>query len=813
MTRYACYTIAVLLVTLAGCSGNSGDPDDSTALQDSHDLNDDGEWLKDLELEQQPDEVDDDERTGDMAELLEINDQNSSVPPRESDQFKVRPTVEQIYIWSAPVETEMEIVHPDGSVSFGTTDYQGSLVVRELPPGDNYIVRPAADPEDYTGPLSVLSQEASQPETTWYSSQKLHHGYQYITMRDGVTLSAWVSLPGPEEEGPYPTVLNYSGYSPSRPGQSIGPPADLFCGIFPILCEAPDFPSGLIAGLMGYAAVGVNIRGTGCSGGAYDFFEPLQLLDGYDLVEIVAAQDWVKGHKVGMVGLSYPGISQLYVARMRPPSLASIAPFSVIADTATSTLVPGGIFNDGFALEWIEMVLDKAEPYAHGWIRDLVDAGDTVCEENQLLHSQKLDVIAKARANPYYTDEVAKPLDPSSFAQVIDVPVFLVGQAQDEQTGPHFPVLFGKFDNAPVKRFTMTNGIHKDGFAPQILVEWFSFLAFYVSHETPYIPPDLLDLVPFFMEQVFGATISMPDNRFQNFSDYFEALGTYESEKPLRVIFESGADPDAEPGVPDGTFSAFFDAWPIPETIATRYYFQPDGTLGTDLPPQAGGEASFEHDPEAGERLIVDGSVEKLHPAWTYRQPLEGKALSFITLPLEEDTVLIGHGSVDLWLKSTADDADLEACITEVRPDGMESYVQCGWLRASHRKGRDDATELRPTKTHREEDVAPLESGAWNDVRLELMPMSHIFRSGSRIRLVIDTPGDSMARWRFQLLEYDTQPVHTVATQQAWPSSVVLPVIPGIEVPTALAPCESLRAQPCREYIPLVNTSSHSGGD
>ena len=35
------------------------------------------------------------------------------------------------------------------------------------------------------------------------------------------------------------------------------------------------------------------MRGTGCSGGAFDFFEPLQSLDGYDVIETIARQPWV----------------------------------------------------------------------------------------------------------------------------------------------------------------------------------------------------------------------------------------------------------------------------------------------------------------------------------------------------------------------------------------------------------------------------------------------------------------------------------------------------------------------------------------
>ena len=61
------------------------------------------------------------------------------------------------------------------------------------------------------------------------------------------------------------------------------------------------------------------MRGTGCSGGAFDYFETLQSLDGYDAIETVARQPWVLHNKVGMLGISYGGISQLFVAATRPP--------------------------------------------------------------------------------------------------------------------------------------------------------------------------------------------------------------------------------------------------------------------------------------------------------------------------------------------------------------------------------------------------------------------------------------------------------------------------------------------------------------
>jgi hypothetical protein len=37
------------------------------------------------------------------------------------------------------------------------------------------------------------------------------------------------------------------------------------------------------------------------------------------------------------------------------------------------------------------------------------------------------------------------------------------------------------------------------------------------------------------------------------------------------------------------------------------------------------------------------------------------------------------------------------------------------------------------------------------------------------------------------------------------PSSLILPVVPGVSVPTGLPACPSLRNEPCRPYAPIVN--------
>ena len=37
------------------------------------------------------------------------------------------------------------------------------------------------------------------------------------------------------------------------------------------------------------------------------------------------------------------------------------------------------------------------------------------------------------------------------------------------------------------------------------------------------------------------------------------------------------------------------------------------------------------------------------------------------------------------------------------------------------------------------------------------------------------------------------------------PSRLLLPVIPGVKVPTGLPYCPGLRGEPCRDYVPYTN--------
>jgi predicted acyl esterase len=721
--------------------------------------------------------------------------------------FAVRESVEQLQVTHAAPGAELELLDAGANVvDSGVADYQGSLIFREVEAGDGYRVVTTGFPREASPALQVVAVADSTPEQSFFDAQVLAEGYGYLTTRDGTQLSVFVSLPGPAEDGPYPVLVNYSGYDPSEPVGELEFGGINLCSLlgnqFPLFCDAPNAPEALIAGVLGFATVGVNMRGTGCSGGAYDFFEPLQLMDGYDIIETVAAQPWA--YKVGMVGISFPGISQLFVASTHPPSLAAITPLAVISGVDT-TMNPGGILNDGFAVEWGTQVLDKADPYGHGWEQEQVDFGDTVCEENQLLHSQKVDIIQKAYAYPYYDAEIYDPLNPRSFVGGIDIPVFTSGAWQDEQTGGHFPDLWNRFTSAPLVRYTGYNGAHADGFTPQMLAEWKNFLDFYVSEEVRPVSPLVRQLAPMLFEEVFGARVGLPAERFTNYATFEAALADYEAEPPVKILMENGSGDNGALGAPEAGFELFFDSWPPPSTEAKRLYLHADGSLQDLAPLEAASASSFQHDDAKGqETYLVNGSFEKALPNIVWQPETPGRQVVFASEPMTEDVVLIGHASADLWIQSSATDADLEVMLSEVRPDGQERYIASGWLRASRRALSPESTELKPVQTHLEADVAPLPASEWTQVRVEIYPFAHALRVGTQLRMSVATPGGNKGRWKFDVLQLGAATV-AVAHDTDHPSSLVLPVIPGVAVPTPLPACPSLRSQPCRAHQVQVN--------
>ncbi len=713
------------------------------------------------------------------------DESSTSAPSAESSttmaakaavDFTVAPGTRQITITGGQAGTDVVVLDASGGqVAQGTIDELGSLLFRRIDAGD-YTVE-LADGSAASDVVSVYGPDAV-PDQSFYSDQKIGAGFGYLLTRDGTTLSINVMLPGPAENGPYPTVVEYSGYAPSDPSNTT---------------------FGLLFNTLGYAYVGVNMRGTGCSGGSYRFFEEAQLLDGYDAIEAIAAQSWVLDNEVGMVGISYPGISQLFVASTQPPSLVAITPLSVLDDSYRSTLYPGGILNTGFAVEWTRERVKEAAPYGQEWTKKRADEGDALCAANQNLRLQNPDLEAEIDANPFYSAEIGDEINPSLIVGDIDVPVFVAGAWQDEQTGGRFPRLLDKFTSSPHVYATLLNGLHTESLSPSVFPRFAEFLSFYVAKKVPDLSALPVIAGPL-AGGIFGADAAIDStNRFagQSFDD---ALAAFESEDPIVVLFEQGAADGATPRSPQARWSASFDAWPIPGAVMTPFALGASGSLG-GAPTASTGSTDYVSDPEAVPPTFYTGSgsgIWRADVAFDWVVNPEGTAAVFTTEPLKDDLVVVGAGTAALWIEVTgADDTDLEVTISEMRPDGSETYVQSGWLRASHRSSNDaDGLDRLPEHSHLESDRSTFAAGETRLVRVELFPVAHPFRKGSRLRMTVDAPGGNRGVWAFRTISAGEKV--TIRHDADHPSTLYLPIVSGLAVPSGVAPCNSLRGQPCR---------------
>jgi len=735
-------------------------------------------------------------------------------------------SVGDAYVTDADPGTELMLFNgADQLVETGVADEFGAKVFYDVEPGPGFTVRTQADGEAAVSSekFPVLAPDEN-PEPRFYDQIELKPGLNYVEMRDGVELSMTVRLPFGKTmaDAPFPTFIEHSGYETAAPHDLLG---SFLTGIPDPLAPTTSTAVGALIGPQsGFAAVSVQMRGSGCSGGAYDLFGLPTTYDGYDIVEAVAAQDWVKGGKVGMGGISYSGISQLFAAGTQPPHLAAISPMSVTDDIYQGTGFPGGIFNNGFAYSWITGRAADARPApdeGHTWARVMSTTGDPNvpeplrseqkqhCLDNQELRLQTRDFNDEIENNPFRTPALFNNRAPGAWMERIDVPVFFLGQFQDEQTGAHFPEALQALQGKEDVWITLQNGVHVDALGPSTVTQWLEFMKLFVADEIPRMPPLLVSLSGDLYEVLADAgALPIEESELANLPNTAAALAAFRQNPRVRILMDNGAAIPGDPGAIGAAWEANFDDWPIPSLEPTTFYLGPNGELSDS--ETAGGESSYVSDPSARPARTLGANAQGdswlAQPPYNWQPVADGKGLGWTSDVLSQDTFIAGPSSLDLYLKSSKLDTDLQVTLTEVRPDGKETYIQNGWLRASHR-AIDPAlsTGNNPVQTHLEQDAEDLEAGEFNLARVQIFPVAHVFRAGSKIRVNLQAPGGDRTIWDFDSIETgDTQ--NTIGFGDVTPSKLVLPVIPGqtaegnpLPVPTAL------RGQPSREFEEASN--------
>ncbi|WP_071149104.1 CocE/NonD family hydrolase [Bacteroides ndongoniae] len=217
-----------------------------------------------------------------------------------------------------------------------------------------------------------------------------------IKLRDGVTIYADVFRP--TDGKPCPAILAWSPYGKEIGGQMLddvpgraGVPVDATSGLEKF--EGPD-PAYWVN--HGYAIVNVDKRGAYMSEGNLLYWGHEDALDGCDVIEWIASQNWCTG-KVGMSGNSWLTVSQWFIAAERPEHLVAIAPWEGFCDHYRESGTRGGIPTPEFP----EMIAETFSS-AHGMLED-----------------QPRMIVEKSLMCDYWQDKAAR-------VENIEIPAYVV---------------------------------------------------------------------------------------------------------------------------------------------------------------------------------------------------------------------------------------------------------------------------------------------------------------------------------------------------------------------------------------------------
>ena len=482
----------------------------------------------------------------------------------------------------------------------------------------------------------------------------------WITLSDGCRLAARIWMPLDAVQAPVPAILEYIPY------------------------RKRDFMRRRDEGMHhwfagnGYAAVRVDMRGSGESGGVmHDEYLAKEQDDALEVIGWISRQPWCSGN-VGMMGKSWGAYNSLQVAARRPPALKAIVAVMGTDDRFAECIhFSGGcLLNDNFWWGCIMQIFNARPPdpdivgdrWRAMWLERL--EAETFWPEIWLEH-QTLDEYWKHGSVCFDYGAIACPTwFWGGWADLYrDTPLRLAKNL----TVPH-KVTVGPWGHLYPHEASPEPSV---GFLQEALRWWDHWLkgvANDVMHE-PALNFYMMDSVP-----------PLPAH----------------AERPGRWVAET--------------------AWPSPRVRTEVFAVNPDGLHAapaaeraiTLASPQstglAGGEwGSFANpgDLPGDQRLDSFGSLE------------------FDTGPLAERVEILGNVRAVLELAADRPDALVAVRLIDVAPNGVATCVARGFLNLTHRDSRESPAHLVPGKRYR--------------VEVQLTGTAYAFPAGHRLRLALSS--------------------------------------------------------------------------
>lgn len=346
--------------------------------------------------------------------------------------------------------------------------------------------------------------------------------------------------------------------------------------------------------------------------------------DGYDTVEWIAKQSWNNG-KVGTLGFSAQGITQLLMAPSAPPSLKC-----QYIGVAAPTLRDHAIYPNGKLLKH----------QVEAWLGYY--AGDTG--------------VFNFAENQQFYDEFWEEFDSLKVVERVKVPAIFQG-------GWYDIFIQGTLDAFVARQ--EKGGIGARGKQKLIVGPWTHFW------------PSVIKLGDF--EMPANAQQPPIDTSPLRWFDHYlkEQLNGIENIPPVTYYVMGPFD-----GSPSsGNVWRFADQWPIP-AIEKIYYLNSNNTLTSEKPAAPSKDAEFVHDPAkpvptvGGHNLFIDsGPMDQ--------QSIESRndVILFSSEPLKEDMEVTGKIKMHLFVSSNCCDTDFAIRLTDVYPDGRSILITDGTYR------------------------------------------------------------------------------------------------------------------------------------
>jgi putative CocE/NonD family hydrolase len=267
-----------------------------------------------------------------------------------------------------------------------------------------------------------------------------------------------------------------------------------------------------------------------------------------------------------------------------------------------------------------------------------------------------------------------------------------------------------------------------------------------------------------------------------------------DKEPMVKVWFETrDLAGDSKPG-----WTWTFSNWPVPEAQWHTLYLTADGQLRQEKPGAEKDNGKRSYTFPSGTEL-VGSNVQFASP------PDTSGALTYRTPAMDEDTTILGSPLLTFHASAEHKDTDFMVALHDISPSGDTLYLQRGFLRASLRAV--DAARSTPHYLSRPYNkVEELIPGQIYEMKISIPPLGHVVRRGHALELVIMAPSPTpQPDWG--LLPVELPGVNSVYHSSAYPSNLMLPVVPGRKAEASAPSCGTLEMQPCRP-APRTATST-----